>query len=52
VLPDLVARHIGLVRAFHDPAERFVVVAVELRRVEAFGSLLDQRVEVVGLLEV
>ncbi len=30
VLPDLVARHIGLVGAFHDPPERLVVVAVEL----------------------
>ena len=52
VLPDLVAGHIGLIRAFHDPSKRLVVVAVELRGIEALGPLLDQRVEIVGLLEV
>src|SRR5450759_5237612 len=30
VLPDLVPRHIGLVRALHDTPDRLVVVAVEL----------------------
>ena len=52
VLPDLVAGHIGLVRALHDPFQGLVVVAVELRGVEALGPLFDQRVEVVGLLQV
>ena len=52
VLPDLVAGDVGLVGALHDPPERLVVVAVELRGIEALGPLLDQGVEVVGLLEV
>ena len=52
VLPDLVAGDVGLVGALHDPLQRLVVVAVELRWIEALGPLLDQGVEVVGLLEV
>ena len=52
VLPDFVAGDIGLVGALHDPFQRLVVVAVELGGIEALGPLLDQGVEVVGLLEV
>ena len=38
VLPDLVARDVGLVGALHDPLQGLVVVAVELR-----GSRLSAR---------
>ncbi len=52
VLPDLVAGDVGLVGALHDPFQGLVVVAVELGGIEALGALLDERVEVVGLLEI
>jgi len=52
VLPDFVAGHIGGVLAFHDPLERLVIEAVELSLAQAFGPLVDQGVEVVGLLQV
>ena len=40
------------VDAFHDHLQRLVVVAVELREVEAFGSSFDEGVEIVGLLQI
>ena len=52
MLPDLVTAHIGGVLAFHDPLERLVVEAVELSLAEAFGPLVDQGVEIVGLFQV
>ena len=52
MLPDFVAGHIGGVLAFHDPLERLVIEAVELSLAQAFGPLVDQGVEVVGLLQV
>ena len=52
VLPDFVAGDVGLVGALHDPFQGLVVVTVELRGIETFGPLLDQGVEIVGLLEV
>jgi len=52
VLPNFVAGHIGGVLAFHDPLERLVIETVELRLAQAFGPLVDQGVEVVGLLQV
>ena len=52
VLPDPVAGDVGLVGALHHPPQGIVVVAVQLRRVEALGPLLDQGVEIVGLPEV
>ena len=52
VLPDLVAGDVGLVGALHDLFQGIVVVAVELGGIEALGALLDERVEVVGLLEI
>lgn len=41
-----------MISAFHHPLEGFVVVAVKLVGVKAFGPLIDQGVEIVGLLEV
>ena len=52
VLPDPVAGDVGLVGALHHPPQGVVVVAVQPRRIEALGPLLDQGVEVVALLEV
>ena len=52
VLPNPITSDVGLVGALHHPPERFVVVAVQLRRIEALGALFDEGVEVVGLLEV
>ena len=52
VLPDLVAGHVGGVLTFHDPLERLVVEAVELSLTQAFGPLVDQGVEIVGLFQV
>ena len=52
VLPDPVAGHVGLVGALHHPPQGVVVVAVQPRRIQALGPLLDQGVEIVGLPEV
>ncbi len=52
VLPDLVAPDIGLIGAFHDPLKRLVVVTVGLRGIETFGPILDERIEIIGFLEV
>ncbi len=52
VLPNLEAGHVGCVFALQDGRERLIVVAVELRVVERFCTLLDLRVVVVRLLEV
>ena len=52
MLPNLVAGDVGLVGALHDPFQSLVVVAVEQGVIKALGSLFDERVEVVGLLEI
>ena len=53
VLPDLEAGDVGGdVGTFQDLAERVVVVAVKGAAVEGLGALLNERVVVVGFLEV
>ena len=52
VFPNLVAGDVSMVGALHDPAERVVVVAVQLGGVQSFGASLDQGVVVVGLFQV
>ena len=52
VLPDAITGDVGLVDALHHAAQGSVVVAVQTGRVETVGALLDQGIEVVGLLEV
>ena len=52
VLPDAIAGDVGLVGALHHAAQGIVVVPVQPRRVETRRALLDQGIEVVGLLEV
>ena len=53
VFPDEITGNVGLVVPLPNRLPQgIVVVAVQPRRVETLGPLLDQSIEVVGLLEV
>ena len=52
MLPDLVTGDIGLVGTFHDPLQRFVIVAIELGFIETFSPFLDEGIVVFSLLQI
>ena len=52
MLPDALAGEISLVGTFHHLLEGFIVVAIQLSIIQALGSLLNQGIIVIGLLEV
>ena len=52
MLPDAVARNIGLCIALHDLLQRLVVVDIELIVIEAIGPFLDQGFVVYDFLQI
>ena len=53
MLPDLVSGDVGrLIGAFHDPFQGFVVIPIKLGFIEALCPLLDERIVVIGFLEI
>ena len=52
MLPDPIPGDVGLISAFHDPFQGFVVIPVKLGFIEALRPLLDKRIVVIGLSEI